>query len=137
MANTACDFKLMSFNVRGLRCSQKRMSIFRFIKRKNIDVCLLQEAHSTIKDENDWKHEWGGDIFYSHGGHNSRGCMILIKPGLNCKVEDVKIDQQGRLIILKCYIQEKPFQLINVYAPNTPVARLNFFKDLNITWSSN
>ena len=131
MTSKTCDFKLMSFNVRGLRCTQKRRSIFRFIKRKNIDVCLLQESHSTIKDENEWRHEWGGDIFYSHGGHNSRGTMVLIKAGLDFKLEQLKNDQEGRLIMIKCTIQGTTFQLINIYAPNTPNARLNFFKNLN------
>ena len=85
----SCDFKLMSFNVRGLRCSKKRHSIFRFIKRKCIDVCLVQEAHCTIKDENTWKNEWGGEVYYSHGGRDSRGVMILVKNGLDFKLNNV------------------------------------------------
>jgi exonuclease III len=67
MARDSFNFKLMLFNVRGLRCSKKIHSIFRFIKRKCIDVCLLQEAHCTVGDENKWKHEWGGEIYISHG----------------------------------------------------------------------
>jgi exonuclease III len=46
---------------------------------KSIDVCLLQETHSTDRDEATWRNEWGGDILYSHGGHDSRGVMIIIK----------------------------------------------------------
>ena len=124
------NFKSMSFNVRGLQCEKKRKSIFRFIKRKNIDVCLLQEAHGTIKDEQTWKNEWGGEVFYSHGANNARGVMILIRAGLDFKLENMTTDQQGRLMIMDCKIQESIFQIVNVYAPNTVTARLNYFKNL-------
>ena len=131
MAGECFDFKLMSFNVRGLRCSKKRQSIFRFIKRKNIDVCLLQEAHCTQEDEHIWKNEWGGEIFYSHGGRNARGVVIMIKAGFDFKLENIKKDQQGRMIIMQCKIQGSAFQISNMYAPNTTNARFTFFKQIH------
>jgi exonuclease III len=124
------NFKTMSFNVRGIQCNNKRKSIFRFIKRKNVDICMLQEAHCILRDELLWRNEWGGDIYYSHGANNARGVMILVKAGFDFKLDDITTDQQGRLIIIKCKIQGLPFQLINVYAPNTTLARLNYFKNL-------
>jgi exonuclease III len=54
--------------------------------------------------------------------------MILVNESLDFKLENIKKDQQGRLIILQCCIQGSPFQITNLYAPNTNAARLNFFK---------
>jgi exonuclease III len=107
MAGDSFNFTLMSFNVRGLRCSKKRHSIFRFVKRKIIDI-----------------------YFYSHGGNDTRGVMILIRAGLDFKLEDMRKDQQGRLLIMQCTIQGSPFQITNQYAPNTTATRLNFFKQI-------
>jgi exonuclease III len=75
-----CGFDIMSFNVRGIQNERKRRSIFRFIKRNTIDICLLQETYGTAIDENLWKNQWGGDIYFSHGAYNARGTMILVKP---------------------------------------------------------
>jgi exonuclease III len=55
--------------------------------------------------------------------------MILIRAGLDFKLEDMKKDQQGRLLIMQCTIQG-PFQITNQYAPNATAARLNFFKQI-------
>ena len=126
----SCDFKMMSFNVRGIQAEKKRNSIFRYIKRKQIDICLLQETHSTLRDENNWKHLWGGDIYFSHGASNARGVMILIKSDLDFKLLDIEKDQEGRYLKISCNIQGTQFKVINLYAPNTEGARLNFFKSM-------
>ena len=126
----SCNFKVMSFNVRGLRDEKKRKSIFRFVKRKNIDICFIQEAHSTLNDEETWKKDWEGDIYYSNGGHNARGVLVLIKPNLDFKMEDLSRDHEGRLLTFNCYIQGLPVKLINVYAPNTIEARIKYFRNL-------
>jgi exonuclease III len=91
---------LLSFNVRGLRMETKRISIFQYIIRKNIDICFLQETHSKESDENIWKNEWGGEVFFSHGTSQARGVMVLVRPGFDMKVDEVRQDNDGRLIYL-------------------------------------
>lgn len=125
-----CNFKIMSFNVRGLREEKKRASIMRFIRRKKCDIIFIQEAHSKVIDEINWKNEWGGEVIFNHGAHNARGVITLIKPNLDFKLINLDSDRNGRLLHIDCYIQGTPFKLVNVYAPNTPTARLNFFKDI-------
>lgn len=129
MANHV-NFKTMSFNVRGLREEKKRASIFRFIRRKKADIVFIQEAHSKIIDETNWKNEWGGNLLFNHGAYNARGVLTLIKPNLDFKLVNLDLDQNGRLQIINCYIQNSPFKLINIYAPNTITARVNFFKEV-------
>ena len=43
--------------------------------------------------------EWGGKPLFSHGSTNSKGVMILINSKLDCKIEKVIADKDGRYII--------------------------------------
>ena len=74
--------KCASYNVNGLRKTQKRKSIFYFLKQRNYDIIFLQETHSCYNDEKLWQYEWGGKLFFSHGQNNSEGVAILIKQSL-------------------------------------------------------
>ena len=65
------SYNVISLNVRGLRNRVKRRSIFCFLKDQKCDVYFLQETYSKPKDENIWRSEWGGDIFFSHGSLHS------------------------------------------------------------------
>ncbi len=121
-------FNLLSLNVRGLRMETKRISIFQYIKRKNIDVCFLQETHSKEIDENIWRNEWGGEIYFSHGTNQARGVMILVRSGLDMTLTDIIIDNEGRYIYINIISQDTNFKLVNIYAPNLEVNQLKFFK---------
>ena len=56
------DFKILSFNVKGLQNKSKRLQIFNFCKEKisNNGIVILQETHSSKKDAKRWKYKWGG-----------------------------------------------------------------------------
>ena len=49
------------------------------------DVFFPQETYSN--DENIWKSEWGGDMFFSHGSIHTQSIHILLNPSLNCIVK--------------------------------------------------
>ena len=70
---------LISLNVRGIRDEIKRKKIFQFYNEKRCDVLCLQETHSTKEDEIEWKLEWGGNIIFTHGQSNARGCAMLFR----------------------------------------------------------
>ncbi len=101
MDKTNFNFQIMSFNVRGLNDRKKRRSIFKWIKQKKIDICLLQETYCTAKVENIWKNEWGGEILFSHGSNHARGVAILIKPGFDVEIKTVTRDNTGRMLLVK------------------------------------
>ena len=44
--------------------------------------------------------------------------MILISSNLESKIIDVKCDEDGRYILVKCELQGSKFFLVNAYAPN-------------------
>jgi hypothetical protein len=56
--------------------------------------------------------------------------MILVKPKLDFNLLDLEHDEQGRYMSMTYKMQESQFKIINVYAPTTKGAKLNFFKDL-------
>ena len=120
----------MSLNVRGLGNRKKRLAVFRFFHRKQADIIFIQESHSTVYNEVTWLQEWGGPIHFSHGTNNSRGCLILIKPGLDLEIITIKKDYGGRFVIAKVTLDDKPMILMNVYFPNTEKEQLYFIDDL-------
>ena len=72
------EFKLISLNVRGLSNFKKRKSILSWCRKQKVDIIFLQETHSTVQNEKQWKAEWGGPIELAHGSSNARGVGILI-----------------------------------------------------------
>lgn len=94
-------FKLISLNVNGISNFKKRRIIFTWSRKRNADITFLQETHSTLETIVRWKNEWGGELIACHGGSNSRGVAILMKNGLDCKVQHTILDPMGRYIILK------------------------------------
>ena len=128
---------VISLNVRGLRNRLKRRSIFCFLKDQNCDVFFLQETYSEPNDENIWKSEWGGDMFFSHGSIHSRGVCILLNPSLNCIVKNIHKDQIGRIISIDLNFNAKNLSFCNVYAPNDLRQQQEFIHSLNTYLMSN
>lgn len=90
--------KFVSFNVRGLRDSNKRKKVFSKMKKLNSDIIMLQETHSVEDDEVLWQREWGGKILFAHGTNVSRGVAILYKPQLQTEEITKIINEEGRFI---------------------------------------
>ena len=124
-----------TFNCRGIRCERKRSVVFNWLKHSNSGIIFLQETHSVNTDEDQWKKEWSGEIFFSHGTSNSKGVAILIpsKLGLEVKISKSFHDQEGRILLLDCTIEENNFVFINIYAPtkDKKIEQDTFFENLN------
>ena len=69
-------------------------------------------------------------MFFSHGTNHSRGVLILVKDGLDFKLQSVKSDSDGRYIRLEALIQDSPFVLLNIYAPNKSTEQCDFFNKI-------
>ena len=74
----AFNLHLFSLNFRGLADTFKRRSLFHWIRKFHKGICFLQETHSALESESIWKNEWGTNIYFSHGSHNSRGVATLM-----------------------------------------------------------
>jgi exonuclease III len=125
------NFKMISLNVRGLNNVNKRKAVLRWLEKSNYDIALLQETHSTQEVEKLWHNDWKGPIFFSNGTSNSKGCCILISNKLDFKPLSVKIDGEGRFLIIQCLIADETIAIVNVYAPNKESERIAFLKQLN------
>ena len=123
-------FKLVSLNVKGMSNFQKRRTMFTWCRKRKAGIIFLQETHSTVITETQWKNEWGAEIITSHGSSNARGVAILIKAGFDCSIHQQILDPMGRYIIVKAVVQDKTYVLINIYAPNKDKDIINFFKNL-------
>ena len=88
-----------SFNCRGLRDKKKRCSVFGWLKTRHNGITMLQETHSVFHDEIQWKQEWDGDIYFSHGNNLSRGVAILVPKNLKSlfKTRCTQREQNARL----------------------------------------
>jgi exonuclease III len=114
--NCESSIKLSSFNVNGLRNDIKRNAIFNQL-RPSSHIIFLQETHSSKELGKKWKTEWGSQIIFSHGNSNSKGVAILFPKDLDYQMKDKIIDSEGRLLILKILLNEKYYNLCNIYAP--------------------
>ena len=72
--------RLLSANVNGLRNAKKRQNIFNWFSKQNVDTVLIQETYCENKqNEDEWKKDWKGNSFWSHGTNLSKGVAFLIK----------------------------------------------------------
>ena len=69
-------------------------------------------------------------MLFSHGANNARGVIILVRNGFDYNVDTVKIDSQGRFLLVKGKIQDVEYTVVNIYAPNKDACSRKFFENL-------
>ena len=82
-------------------------------------------------NEDIWINQWGcgrDKIIFSHGESNAHGVMIAVHESLDITVTSVIKDNNRRFIILCAYIQDKPFLLVNYYAPMMKEAKFKLYQ---------
>ena len=131
MAENSFDLKVISVNVRGLNDTKKRRVIFNWIKKQKNGVIFLQETYSSVPIECNWRSEWGSDVYFSHGSTHSRGVAIMLTKSSKLDIENHHSSSDGRILILKAKQDDKYLYLVNIYAPNTEKAQIEFFKQLS------
>ena len=60
---------------------------------------MLQEAHSTPVDEENWRKQWRGKLFFIHGTSNSTGDLVGFREDLGYSVNKEIIDNNDRILI--------------------------------------
>ena len=83
----------------------KRNKVLTWLKNKPENIILLQETHSTLELENEWKKMWDGEFYFSHGASNSTGVVILIKNNEDITVNKVQNIFQGRVLLVELTIE--------------------------------
>ena len=95
------------------------------------NIYFLQETYSDLKDENIWKNEWGGEIFFSHGTNHSKGVCILINPAFHCQVDYCYSNNSGRIVLIMITFGSQKLTLCNIYAPTNQTNQLEFMQEIN------
>ena len=129
--NSLSKLDVFSLNVRGVRDLIKRRSIFSFLKDQKACIYFLQGTYSELNDENVWKKEWGGELFFSHGTKHSKGVCILINPTAQIQVNYSYSDNSGRIVSITISLNGHNLTLCNIYAPNNQAHQLQFMQELN------
>ena len=111
-------WKFLSFNTRGIRNHSKRRKLFALLHNRRYDFVFLQETHSIANDYRYWLNEWGGNAYFSHGTHLSRGVALLCKPSISYLVNHTVFDTDGRYIIVNLTVENVVLELINIYCHN-------------------
>lgn len=82
------------------------------------DIALLQETHLSPQELNKLKQKWVSQVFSSGYNSKSRGVAVLIHKNISFQIEKTVTDPEGRFILLKAHLFNKPIIIINIYAPN-------------------
>lgn len=117
--DTPVNFNIVSFNVRGLNSPNKRAKVLDYLRRKKVDVALLQETHLTLEDTSRVQNRFYKSVVASADGTHTKGVMILMKRNINIAVEKVGSDKKGRLAFCCTSIQGKKIAFVSIYAPTT------------------
>ena len=119
-------FNAITYNCNGLGNKKKRQKVFTYLKDKlKNGFVFLQETHSIENLEKEWKNQWGGEIYFSHGTSSSTGCAIAFSPQFSCNIVNQVKDDNGRVLILKVTINGEKFLLINLYNANSEVDQIS------------
>ena len=79
-----------------------------------------------------WKSQWRGQILFSHGQTNAKGCAILINKTVKTEVIKTHKSDEGRFLIVQIKINNFEYVLCNLYAPNedSPEFFVNVFSEV-------
>ncbi len=128
---SAVILSIASLNVKGLNDGSKRISLYNWIRENNFDITFFQESHSESYLEETFRQHFFGKIIFSHGTSRKSGVMMLFKKDLENLIEDLKVDDRGRYIIVTVKVADQNLVIGNIYFPNTQKDQLNFFKKLD------
>ena len=82
---------------------------FTWIEKQKADIAFLRETYSMPEVVNEWKFQYRGQMFFSHGSNHSRGVVVLISETLQFDLICLKEDIHGRFVAIQALVQEAPF----------------------------
>ena len=53
--------------------------------------------------------------------------MVLVRSDLDFKLKSINVDNEGRYLIIEAEVQDSPYLLVNIYAPNKVQEQCCFF----------
>lgn len=112
--------------MKGLNSPFKRKALNKEAIQAKANVIFAQETHFTDKDPISFKLPNFQHIFLSNAPSKKRGVFIAIRNTVLFQEALTIKDPAGRFIILVCQLNNLPFTLVNIYAPN--VGQVKFLR---------
>ncbi|CAC5397692.1 unnamed protein product [Mytilus coruscus] len=119
---------ICSFNCNGLRCVNNFQNFVSVIGDKKISIVLLQETFWDNNYVDSIKHLYQGKITCNNGLNCRQGVAVLANNYCKDKIQFVYSDEKGRFLHVTFLENEKLYNIISLYAPNTVAERTEFFK---------
>ena len=92
---------LYSHNIHGMRDAKKRERVLTYFQHKPNSIVFLQETYTVEGDLGKWTNIWKAKVIRGHGTVNSRGVAILFHQDIKVAIDNMKIDENGRYILLQ------------------------------------
>ena len=110
------NLNFLSNNINGLNSSKKRIKIFQCFREKigNNWILFLQKTHSSHDTIINWRDNFKGELCFSHEATNLCGVITEFLGSNKIKVNRIKNDNQGRILMVHADIDEETFLLINL-----------------------
>lgn len=83
------NYTILSLNVTELNSPFKHSKVLEFLRRKNVDVGLLSEAHLKPSEVRRMQNKHYRMVASSGDGSKTKGVMILMKRKLNLAIEKI------------------------------------------------
>ena len=123
----------LSNNFNGLKSSKKRIKMFEYFREKisNNGIIFLQETHSSKDTFNNWRNDFKGEVFFSHGSTSSCGAMIGYLGSKKFQINKINKEDHSRILIVDANIDDQNFVLINFYNANTESEQIKTICEFN------
>lgn len=112
------DINILSLNAKGLNHPAKCASLWKTAVSQKSDVLCVQETHFAQNASPNCSHRQFPHVFQTSYTKNQRGVMIVIQNTVSFQLQNCVLDPEGRYIFLLCTINNVPYTLVSIYAPN-------------------
>src|SRR6202522_789364 len=120
--------KILSLNINGLRNTNKRLQVFRWLKSLDFHLILLQDIHYEENDQELWKTQWSyPSIFNTHNA--------ILSCSTNLSISQLQTDHLNSTNRILCATISSttitsPFNIASIYIPADRSQRRRFLESL-------
>lgn len=111
------DLSIMSVNSRGLNGPVKRTKFLDYLKRKNVDIALIQKSHLGKKDVSRLQNKYYKIAASSSDITKTKGSIILLSRKCAFTIDKCSKDQTGRMSYICTTTRKRKIAFVSVYVP--------------------
>ena len=122
---------IATINCNCLRTDHKINLLKTLIQREKVNIVFLQETHvDNLQLGNETADTLEGKIIWSFSQPRGKGVGIYLSNALCFNIHHFQFDLLGRFVVVDLDVDSTPLRLANIYAPNIPSQRKEFYVDL-------